>query len=87
MSRTAVAEIGRLVRGLRNPQTGLDAGSAAPFPLRSLTKIVFGAALLAVGVLTIYEHVIVRVSREGKTPRFRRRLVNLAKIPSTALSH
>ena len=65
MSRIAVAELGRLVRGLRNPKNGLNAGSAAPFPLRSLTKIVLGAALLAVGVLTIYEHVIVRVSREA----------------------
>ena len=65
MSRIAVAEIGRLVRGWRNPRNGLNAGSAVPSPLRSLTKIVLGAALLAVGALTIYQHVIVRVSREA----------------------
>jgi multidrug resistance efflux pump len=65
MSRIAVAEIGRLVRGLRQPPSRVDTGVPSPVSLRWLSKVGLGAALLAVGMLTLYEHVVVRVSREA----------------------
>lgn len=62
----AFVEIGRLFRGIGNPQTRFAAGGVtATISIRRLTKLAAGTALLIVAALTVYEHVVVRVSREA----------------------
>src|SRR5438067_6468970 len=60
----AVAEIGRLLRGLRSPQIR-PAPVSPPIPARRLAKLAVGAALLSVAGLTMYQQLLVRVSREA----------------------
>jgi multidrug resistance efflux pump len=61
----AFVEIGRLFRGIGNPQTRFAGGGATAIPIRRLAKLAAGIALLTVAALTVYEHVVVRVSREA----------------------
>src|SRR5262249_59482553 len=66
MRHMAFAEIGRLFRGVGNPQTwSATGGATATIPIRRLVKLAVGVALLSVAALTVYEHVVVRVSREA----------------------
>ena len=60
----AVAEIGRLLRGFRSPQIR-PAPVSPPIPARRLAKLAVGAALLSVAGLTMYQQLLVRVSREA----------------------
>src|SRR4051812_22434584 len=60
----AVAEIGRLLRGFRTPQIR-PAPVSPPIPARRLAKLAVGTALLSVAGLTMYQQLIVGVSREA----------------------
>src|ERR1051325_1484385 len=60
----AVAEIGRLLRGFRSPQIR-PAPVSPPIPARRLAKLAVGGALLSVAGLTMYQQLLLRVSREA----------------------